>query len=308
MIFSIHTSGKLWQTELQKDTPLALALGSFDGVHVGHRALMKEISGRPGLIPAVWTFSEPLTRPYIENIESRIRLCAGEGVKFAICESFERFRQMSPLDFIDYLCSSFNVRLVVCGRDFRFGYERQGDAELLARECEKRGVEVKVVAPVCFENDGKSEKVSSTHIRSLISEGRVEEVTTLLGRPFYISGVIVGGNNLGRTIQVPTINQRFEPGRIVPKHGVYVSTCAVEGMDYPSITNIGTRPTVMTGSHEENCETHIIGENLELYGKIATVKLHKFVRAEQKYNSLEELRTQIEKDIRCSVDFFNRNK
>ena len=134
----------------------------------------------------------------------------------------------------------------------------------------------------------------------------MSEVTVLLGRPFYVSGVIVGGNNLGRTIQVPTINQRFEPGRIVPRHGVYNSICSVEGMDYPSITNIGTRPTVMTGSHEENCETHIIGEKLELYGKIATVKLYEFVRDEQKYESLEQLREQIEKDIKSSVEFFDK--
>ncbi len=306
MIFSIHSSGKLWQTEIPKGTPLALALGCFDGVHIGHRAILKAISDKKdGNIPAVWTFSEPLTKPYIENIETRIRLCAGSGVKFAICESFERFREMSAGDFVKYLFE-LGVKVVACGKDYHFGYNREGDAEFMKSEGEKYGIEVRVVESVMTDVDGQTQKVSSTLIRSLINQGRMSEVTALLGRPFYVSGVIVGGNNLGRTIQVPTINQRFEPGRIVPRHGVYNSICSVEGMDYPSITNIGTRPTVLTGSHEENCETHIIGEKLELYGKIATVKLYEFVRDEQKYESLEKLREQIEKDIKSSVEFFDK--
>jgi riboflavin kinase/FMN adenylyltransferase len=306
MIFSIHSSGKLWQTEIPKGTPLALALGCFDGVHIGHRAILKAISEKKdGNIPAVWTFSEPLTKPYIENIETRIRLCAGSGVKFAICESFERFREMSAGDFVKYLFE-LGVKVVACGKDYRFGHNREGDAAFMKAECEKYGIEARVVESVMTDIDGQTQKVSSTLIRSLINQGRMSEVTALLGRPFYVSGVIVGGNNLGRTIQVPTINQRFEPGRIVPRHGVYNSICSVEGMDYPSITNIGTRPTVMTGSHEENCETHIIGEKLELYGKIATVKLYEFVRDEQKYESLEQLREQIEKDIKSSVEFFDK--
>ncbi len=308
MIFSIHSTGKLWQTEIPNGTSLAIALGCFDGVHIGHRALLAAIRQTEGeLIPAIWTFSEPLTKPYIENIETRIRLCAGSGVKFAICESFERFRSMSPAQFVEYL-SSLGVKVIACGQDYRFGYERKGDVFALKSECEKYGIEVRVVSNVMTDINGAPEKVSSTLIRSLIKDGKMDKVRELLGRPFYVSGVIVGGNNLGRTIQVPTINQRFEPGRIVPRHGVYDSICTVEGMDYPSITNIGTRPTVLTGSHEENCETHIIGEKLELYGKIATVKLYNFVRDEQKYGSLEELRTQIERDIAHSKDFFEANK
>ena len=308
MIFSIHSSGKLWQTEIPRGMPLALALGCFDGVHIGHRAILNAINGNiGGAIPTVWTFSEPLTKPYIENIETRIRLCAGSGVKFAICESFEKFRETSAVDFIKYL-DKLGVKIVACGKDYRFGHNREGDAALLKTECEKYGIEVRVVDSVMTDVDGETQKVSSTLIRSLIKQGRMSEVAKLLDRPFHVSGVIVNGNNLGRTIQVPTINQRFEPGRIVPKHGVYNSICSVEGMDYPSITNIGTRPTVTMGSHDENCETHIIGEKLELYGKIATVKLYEFVRDEQKYASLEELRTQIEKDIESSVEFFNKNK
>ncbi len=307
MIFSIY-GDKLWQTEIPKETKLACALGCFDGVHIGHKVLLEEIQNAgDGLIPAIWTFSAPMTRPYIENIESRIKLCEQFGIKFAICESFERFRMMDRADFVKYL-ADLGVKFIACGTDFRFGYERKGHAEFLKSEAEKYGIKVTVVENVLTDIAGKSEKVSSTLIRQLILDGELSKAAQLLGRPFSVSGVIVNGNNLGRTIQVPTINQRFEAGRIVPKHGVYVSICTVDGVDFPSITNIGTRPTVLTGSHEENCETHIIGKKLELYGKIAAVKLYEFVREEQKYASLETLRAQIDKDIAAAIDFFERNK
>lgn len=304
MIFSIHSTGKLWQTEIPEGTSLALALGCFDGVHIGHRALINEIcGGEDALVPAVWTFAEPLTKPYIENIETRIKLCAGLGVKFAICESYERFCKMSPESFVEYL-NALGVKKIACGEDYRFGFEKAGDVAFLKAECAKYGIEVKVVGGVTVTVDGKCERVSSTLVRSLIKDGRMELVKELLTRNFDISGVIIGGNNLGKLIQVPTINQRFDAGRIVPKHGVYVSVCNVEGEDYPSITNIGNRPTIEIGSHDENCETHIIGQKMELYGKIAQVKLCHFIRPENKYGSLEELRAQIEKDIAYTNAWF----
>ena len=307
MNFYMHQSGKLWQTELPKDTPLAIALGRFDGVHIGHRALLKEvIEDSDGLTSAIWTFAEPLTRPYIEKVEDRIKICAKFGVKLAICESFERFKNVSATDFVYYLAKELNVKKIVCGQDFCFGKDRLGNVEVLKNECSKYGIILKVVEPVYTDIDGKQEKISSTLIRQLISDGRSEKVTELLGRPFAVSGVVVNGNNLGRTIQVPTLNQRLEAGRIVPRHGVYATTCTVNGKSYPSITNVGTRPTVVAGSHEENCETHIIDEKLDLYGEIAAVNFHAYVRPETKFASLAELREQITKDIEFSKKYFNK--
>lgn len=307
MNFYMHESGKLWQTEIPKDANLAVALGCFDGVHLGHKALLTEIiRNSDGLVSAIWTFSEPLTKPYIERVEDRIKLCARFGVKFAICESFERFRNLSPAEFILHL-SNLNVKKIVCGLDYRFGKDRVGDINTLKEESEKYGITVTVVPSVYTHIDGEQKRISSTMIRTLITEGKVDKAAELLGRPFTVSGVIVSGNNLGRTIQVPTLNQRFEKGRIVPKHGVYATTCLVDGKSYPSITNIGTRPTVASGSHEENCETHIIGQKLDLYGEIAAVQFNHYVRPEQKFNSLEELRQQIARDIEYSSNFFKNS-
>ena len=307
MNFYMHESGKLWQTEIPKDANLAVALGCFDGVHLGHKALLTEITkNSEGLVSAIWTFSEPLTKPYIERVEDRIKLCAKFGVKFAICESFERYRNMTPAEFILHL-SSLNVKKIVCGLDYRFGKDRVGDINTLKEESEKHGIEVTVIPSVYTYIDGEQKRISSSMIRTLITEGKVDKAAELLGRPFTISGVVVSGNNLGRTIQVPTLNQRFEKCRIVPKHGVYVTNCLVNGKSYPSITNIGTRPTVISGSHEENCETHIIGQKLDLYGEIAAVQFKHYIRPEIKFDSLEELRRQIAKDIEYSSDFFKNS-
>ena len=149
-------------------------------------------------------------------------------------------------------------------------------------------------------------KVSSTLIRKMISEGKMVETEKLLGRRFSVVGVVVSGNNLGRTIQVPTLNQRFEKGRIIPKHGVYETVCIVDSIKYPAITNVGTRPTVSGGSTDVNCETHVIGQKLDLYGKIAAVEFCDYVREEKKFDSLQELRDQIERDIERSVSSFRK--
>ena len=308
MNYYMHESGKLWQTEIPSDVSLAVALGCFDGVHIGHKALIDEvINGSDGLTSAIWTFSEPLTVPYIEKVEDRIKLCARLGIKYAICESFEKFKQMTPSEFVCHLAKC-NVKRVVCGEDFRFGRDREGDVETLKVECEDNGIEVTVIPSVYTEIDGEMQKVSSTLIRTLIADGRVDVAAKLLGRPFAVSGVIISGNNLGRTIQVPTLNQRFEASRIMLKNGVYNTVCVVNGNKYPSITNVGTRPTVKTGSHEKNCETHIIGEKLDLYGEIASVEFYNYVREEKKFESLEELRAQITLDIETSVNYFSKFK
>ena len=306
MNYYMHESGKLWQTEIPGDVSLAVALGCFDGVHIGHKALIDEVIGNSGeLTSAIWTFSEPLTVPYIEKVEDRIKLCARLGIKYAICESFEKFKQMTPAEFVCHLAKN-NVKRIVCGEDFRFGKDRAGDVETLKMECDTNGIAVTVIPSVYTEIDGETHKVSSTLIRTLITDGKVDIAAKLLGRPFSVSGVIVSGNNLGRTIQVPTLNQRFENSRIMLKNGVYNTVCVVGGNKYPSITNVGTRPTVKTGSHEKNCETHIIGEKLDLYGEIASVEFYSYVREERRFESLEELRSQIALDIETSVRYFDK--
>ena len=307
MEFLLNGSRSLRQVMIPPETELVCALGCFDGVHIGHRALIDEIlADRNGLTSAVWTFSEPLAKPFIERVEDRLHILSDLGVKFAICESYEKVKDMSALSFLTYLSANQNVKRIVCGSDFRFGKDREGDVDFIRREAPALGMSVTVKEPVYAQIGEEKLKVSSTLIRKMISEGKMVETEKLLGRRFSVVGVVVSGNNLGRTIQVPTLNQRFENGRIIPKHGVYETVCIVDSIKYPAITNVGTRPTVSGGSTDVNCETHIIGQKLDLYGKIVAVEFCDYVREEKKFDSLQELRDQIERDIERSVSSFRK--
>jgi len=226
-------------------------------------------------------------------------------VKFAICEEFSQLKKMSPAEFVDHL-AELNVAHIVCGQDFRFGNKREGDTDILLKECEKHGIALTVKEPVTTEIDGKTVQVSSTIIRKLISEGELEKANELLCRPFTLKGVVINGNKIGRTISVPTVNQSLPECRVAPKFGVYDSVFRIDGSSYPAVTNVGIRPTVNKNENNITCETHIIDENLDLYGMIAEVEFHRYNRPEEKFSTLDALKAQIARDIDHSKEYFGR--
>ncbi len=306
MFFMMNKTGKLTQcVRFPSDKKLICALGCFDGVHKGHRSLIDTVvSDKSGLASAVWTFSEPLSFPYIETVETRLKLCAECGVQFAICEEFSQLKKMSPAEFVARL-AEFNVAHIVCGQDFRFGKDRAGDTATLLEECQKYGIALTVKEPVTTQIEGETVQVSSTLIRKLIHEGEVEKANELLCRPFTLKGVVINGNKIGRTISVPTVNQSLPESRVAPKFGVYDSVFRIDGNSYPAVTNVGVRPTVNKNENNITCETHIIDENLDLYGMIAEVEFHRYNRPEQKFSNLDALKAQIAKDIEHSKDYFS---
>lgn len=284
--------------------PVSCALGCFDGVHLGHRALINETvkDQKNGYVSAIWTFSEPLSDVYIESVSSRLSICKELGARYAICEDFCAVRNLTPREFIIRLYDEFGIRKFVCGRDFRFGFNREGSAETLKSVAGELGAEVTVIEPIKLpEGD---EKVSSTYIRSLISDGNVEEARALLCRPFSITAKITEGKRIGRTMDFPTVNQSLERGRIAPRFGVYCSASVIDGIRYPSVTNIGIRPTVNNDESDVTCETHIIGKNFDLYGKNVTVELYRYLRPEKRFPSLDALRKAIEEDCRVTEKYF----
>lgn len=286
------------------NAPVSCALGCFDGVHLGHRALIEETLNdqKNGYVSAVWTFSEPLGGEFIENVRSRLSICGALGVQNAICEDFGAVRELTPREFVMHLYNDFGVRKFVCGRDFRFGFNREGSAETLKALATELGAKVTVIEPITLP--ASEEKVSSTYIRSLITEGKIEEAGLLLCRPFSITARITEGNHIGRTMDFPTVNQRIENGRVVPRFGVYCSVCVIDGRYYPAVTNIGSRPTVNTNESDVTCETHIIGEHFDLYGKTVTVELYRFIRPETHFPSLSSLRQAIEDDCKAAEEYF----
>lgn len=305
MIYDLDLKGGVAPSaENELSAPLSCALGCFDGVHLGHRALINETlrDQKNGCTSAVWTFSEPLGEPYIENVGSRLSICGALGVQKAICEDFESVRLLTPREFVFRLYNEFGVRRFVCGEDFRFGRDRAGSAETLKREATSLGAECTIVPSVMLKGSG--EKISSTYIRSLIANGDAEGARALLARPFSITDRISEGKHIGRTMDFPTVNQRLECGRVSPRFGVYCSACLIDGKRYPSVTNVGVRPTVNADPSDVTCETHIMGERLELYGKSLTVELYRFLRPEKHFSSISELRGAIERDCVTATEYF----
>ena len=283
--------------------PTVVALGNFDGVHKGHQ----EIIGRTvkeaetaGLKSAVFTFSNHTSSilknvPKVKNIlypEEKLRILDEMGVDYVFNIPFtEEILKMSPEDFIDrILVEKFNIREAYCGFNYSFGYKASGTPEVLMHEGLKRGFGIHVQEPYII--DGVV--VSSTYIRQLIEEGRMEECTKFMGRMYTIDGEIVEGNKLGRTIGFPTCNTLVDETMVTPPNGVYITTCTIDGVCRPSVTNVGVKPTI--GTYEKNIETHIFDFNEDVYGRQIRVDFIKHTRGEKKFDGIEALKKQIESD------------
>ncbi len=284
----------------------AMALGNFDGVHRGHQKLF-ELAGEKGHKKAAWTFTtlaKPgLVVPYLTDMRAKLALFGEYGLDYAVFEDFEAVRNIEYNDFAKhYLVENFNPARVVCGFNFRFGRSGIGDAKALKKLLSEVGVEVSVMQPV-FRH---SKTVSSSAIRVAVMLGDMDGAFDLLGHPFAVNFPVVEGKKLGRTIGVPTLNQNFPKGHIVPRHGIYACTATVDGEVYIAVTNVGLRPTVSDGGGHVNCETHIINYMGYLYGKEVKVEFYGFIREEMKFDSVEELSLQIKKDIESAKDFFAR--
>ncbi len=198
---------------------------------------------------------------------------------------------MSPEDFvIKFIIGQMRAKVVVCGEDFRFGKKAAGNVDLLKELCSQYGVEVRLVSPVVLDGD----RISSTRIRGYIKQGNMPLAWRMMGRPYSLCFPVVSGNKIGRTIQFPTINQIYPDHFAVPRFGVYVSVTEVDGVLYPSVTNVGVKPTV--GSDRPLAETFILNFSGNLYGKKVRVNLCHFIRPEKKFESLDELRVQIARD------------
>ena len=278
------------------------ALGFFDGVHMGHQALLhacRHLAERSGCIPGAVTFAahpEALVQGkaplLINSIQDRGWLLCGLGqLQQLVTLPFDAaLRSMPWRDFLEMLQREHGAAGFVCGDDFRFGYRGEGNAQLLGDYCRENGLPWAVVpAQSC---DGI--RISSTHIRTLLAEGNVEEAARFLGHPHILSGTVVKGRQLGRTIGIPTANLTLPEGVICPKFGVYACTAVTEGKQYLAVTNIGTRPTV--GGHHVTVEPWLLDFAGDLYGKPLMLSFHAFLRPEQKFDSLEQLQAEIRRN------------
>lgn len=290
----------------------ALTLGKFDGVHVGHRMLMDQVlaSSAVGCTPTVFTFdkfpSQFLLHQNMTSIlleEEKEQLLKELGIKRYVLFPFhEKTASMEPKEFVEeILVKTMNVKRLFVGTDFRFGKGRKGDTALLAQLSNEYGFYFEAVEKRMY----RGAEVSSTRIRDCIAKGQMEDVTAMLGQPYRLSGEIIHGRSLGHTIGVPTINQTIPEGKIMPRLGVYCARVTVGGKVYQGIANVGSKPTVQ----EEpvyGLETHLFACNEDLYGKNASTELLTFIRPEQKFSGVEELRVQLEQDKQAGRSYFSQ--
>ena len=283
-----------------EQTKKIFALGFFDGVHLGHQALIKacvRLAAEQNAIPAAITFDR-----HPQSLFSRaVPLLINTSTDRAYLLQQQGIAQITVLpttkDVMSTQWGRFLEDLVcdggagfVCGEDFRFGHRGEGNAEKLLHFCAAHGYPCEIVP----EQQVDGIRVSSTHIRKLLEAGDVATGARFLGHPHILSGKVATGRQLGRTMGIPTANISIPKEVIVPKCGVYACFAEVDGQKYPAVTNIGSRPTV--GGHEIRAESWLLDFFGDLYGKNLTLEFYAFLRPEQKFASLEELKTQIHAD------------
>ena len=284
-----------------KNQGTAVALGYFDGIHIGHKSVLNKAlqkAKEKNLVPVVVLFDIHPKKlisgnvpPVLTTEEKKRKLLTDMG--FEIFDfDFRQGMNYEPQEFIDkILVGTLSAKAVSCGFDYHYGKGGKGNAETMREDLSERGIEFYSLEPVYLGD----EIVSSTAIRKFIAEGEIEKANAMLGEYFSYDFAVNKGDGLGRTWGIPTINQSFPEDFIVPKYGVYVSEVTFDGESYLGVTNVGTRPTVAdAGFRSETCILDFSGD---LYGKNVQVKLIKYLREEKKFPNVDALRDAIGKDI-----------
>jgi len=277
-----------------KFTKKAIALGTFDGIHKGHKAVLELCNGYD---LTVLTFRIPPksvingTNDLLMLPTDREKELISIGAKKVDFLDFSSCRDISANDFLNFVKRKYSPDLICCGFNFRFGKNALGSLETIKAFCEKNSIECKFAMPV-YENEAP---INSTNLRNLISNGKISEANKQILGGFKFTSTVLHGDQRGRTLGFPTINQKFPKELVLPKFGVYLSKTTVNGKEYKSITNLGVRPTFET--KEVFCETYLFDFCGDIYGEDVTLSLEEFLREEKKFSSVNELKTTIENDI-----------
>ena len=284
------------------------ALGFFDGVHLGHQALLNEcrrLAVENGLEAGAVTFREHPdalvlgASPVLINTPADRERLLRRWVPQVVTLPFDR--RMLETDwqvFLDLLRREYGGAGFVCGDDFRFGRRGLGSGETIAAYCRREGLPWAVVP----EQSLDGVRVSSTHIRALLEQGEMEQTDAFLGHPHILTGPVLHGHQLGRTLGIPTANLAWPAGVATPRRGVYAVQVTLDGRAYSAVTNIGTRPTV--SGQGINAETWLLDYSGDLYGREITLEFHKFLRPERKFASLEKMQQEIQKNAQQARAYF----
>lgn len=291
------------------DQPLAVALGYFDGLHLGHQAVIKEVvdyAKKHEIRSAVMTFSpnpnqflNKSTSPHLLTPhQEKVRVLKELGVDELIILPFnEELAKMRATDFIQQYLIEHPVAHVSTGFDFRFGYKGEGEVALLANYSNHFSLNV---TPK-WELD--EEKIGATEIKAYLAEGQLEKVTQMLGRPYRLRGIVVSGKQRGRQIGFPTANLKLSEDYVIPKSGVYAVKVEVRDRQYIGMCNIGHNPT-FNFNHQICIETYILDFDADIYGESLILDFYAYLREEQRFSSIEQLMEQLDTDRQSVQRYF----
>lgn len=298
---------KINQVKDLENISRAVTFGKFDGVHLGHRKLMRKITEKKkeGLKATVFSFdkapgsilsdnNDDVNKRAILTSEERENILSEVGIDtlFEYQVNLKNLSMPAEKFVTDIIRDALKAEYIAVGEDFHFGYKRQGNVRLLKQMADECGFEIEVVKKE--QSDGKI--ISSSRIRECLKNGNIEKANALLGYAYSAGGVIVKGNQLGRTWNIPTINIPWNEAKLEIKYGVYYSEVIIDGKEYFGMTNFGRKPTI-EGEYAPTLETYLYDCDEDLYGKSARVYFKHFRRSEQKFESIEKLKTQLYSDV-----------
>ena len=295
--------------ELERSS--VVTLGKFDGIHRGHQKLINIVNQKAkenNLLSVAFTFDRiPLTllpqskQHFISTNLERKRFLTEEGIDVEVEYPFtNELMHMEPDDFIkEILINKLHAKIVVVGTDYCFGRNRAGDAQYLKKHAESFGFEAIVVEKEKFQD----REISSTYVREELRVGHMETVNMLLGRPFSIYGTVSPGAQVGHKIDTPTINIYPQASKLLPPNGVYATVTVIDDKEYKGVTNVGVKPTVSDAA-EVDVETHLFEFDEDIYGRQVEVRLLHFIRPEMKFESLDSLKAQVDKDQEFAKEMF----
>ncbi|MCD7982394.1 MAG: bifunctional riboflavin kinase/FAD synthetase [Clostridiales bacterium] len=291
--------------------PSVISLGKFDGLHLGHKYLIRELKKgkQSGYKSVAFTFNIPprslqeADRRVLSTNSEKEEIFASADIDYVIeCPFTEELKRTDPYSFLKMLTTKIQVRQIVAGSDFRFGRNRSGSPADLIKYEREFGYRAVIVNKIQYGG----EDISSTRIRKLICEGRLEEANLLLGYPYFLTAPVTHGKEIGRKIGFPTINQLPPEEKLLPPYGVYISSVTADGEEYRGVTNVGCKPTV-GGTRPVGVETHILDFDRRIYDEEVRVAFLKYLRPEKKFDSLESLREQIAADRASAAEYSEAN-
>ena len=291
-------------TEFQIAEETAVSLGKFDGLHQGHRLLIDRILKKreEGLASLMFTFDFG-ERPALTLPEERRELLRRDHLDYLVeCPFVPALSHMEPEDFVrKVLKGQLHARYLAVGTDFRFGYQRRGDYRLLQEMSASCGFRVEVVEKACWQG----REISSTYIKEELEQGHMEQVNQLLGYAYSVTGEVLHGRQIGRTLGLPTTNVLPKEQKLLPPNGVYATRTLIAGEVFEGITNIGYKPTV-GGETRKGVETYLFDLDRNLYGETIQVQFYGYERPERRFPNLEALKAQIESDVAWGREFFGQ--